>query len=189
MSTLICKKNPILGSPSCSFRNFWTRMIFFGILGALKFGKIRVHQCFISNLTLFAKIPRAPRPIGVDGALSQRLDSLGEKYVLQAISSTRIDQYDKDLIRTIQKHFLIPPSMLPYNLESTKNPSMGQGQLMELLFGNEVSAMCTVIVATRYEDTEIHSICFFFFFFFPTSLDFLLRWALLMVKPAPILSG
>ena len=72
--------------------------------------------------------------------LIQRLDSIEEKHVLHVIPSTKIDQKDKDLIRTILNHFLIPPSVLPYNLESEGNPSMGPGQLMELLFGNKVGA-------------------------------------------------
>ena len=74
----------------------------------------------------------------VDDSLMHRVNSLGEKMLMHVIPSTRIDQHDEDLIRTIRNNYFIPPSTLPYNLKSEENPSMGQGQLMELLFENEV---------------------------------------------------
>ena len=49
--------------------------------------------------------------------------------------SAGISQTEPQLIQSVREAgFLVPPSQLPYNLKEERNPSMGQGQLMELLF-------------------------------------------------------
>ena len=73
--------------------------------------------------------------------LSNKLDLLAEKYVNVSMSTKiGVDQLDKDLARNILKYHMLPPSTMPYNI-STKdnNPSVGQAQIMELLFEEEVN--------------------------------------------------
>lgn len=46
-----------------------------------------------------------------------------------------LDQADSELIQKVRDgRFFVPPSTRPYNLTSEKNPSMGQAQLIEMLF-------------------------------------------------------
>ena len=67
---------------------------------------------------------------------SAKLAKVTELYINSTITTKDgVDQMDEDLINVIRKFHMIPPSSRPYNLTSNDNPSMGQGQLIELLFG------------------------------------------------------
>ena len=100
----------------------------FGCVLTLKWGSITIQSA------------TAVFPLVVTG--DNRRPMEGNQLTLQSLQKTPLDQRDPSLLPLVRQ-VLVPPSTLPYNLDSVGEHSHGQAQLIKKLFRGKVMRKST----------------------------------------------
>ena len=100
----------------------------FGCVLTLKWGNITIQSA------------TAVFPLVVTGDNRRPMEE--NQLTLQSLQKTPLDQRDPSLLPLVRQ-VLVPPSTLPYNLDSVGEHSHGQAQLIKKLFRGKVNGTLT----------------------------------------------